>query len=305
MTGFALATACNLLLFPISSRTIIFRDAAAYIHALQASLKAQSVYIQKLELEDVMRLDLRQYDIEKKEDTMPSQDCQRKPSRTSREANALKDGIKALSAVHGKMYGDLAFAKREIALGCLNADDIDEMFKLLRSVMVPLIGMSTIVNAFTSLNEQLGQTRGEDDSKETEAPSSGKKNEQEERIDYLQSLQAPFEALVDIMQEGLDHTAIQLDLIPKKRRSSRPSNKDLEVGNDRLKPGSAGFVDHFQSGVDQFCSDHGNSFKHWSRDVDFGGAKSISVTQKEDGAVRRISEQQMHLGLYVSQIRLI
>ena len=307
MTGFALATVCNLVLFPISSRTVTFRDAAAYISALQAALKAQSVYILKLELEEVMMLDLQVND-GKKKDTGLSQDYQRAARRASGETKILQGCVKALTAVHGKMYGDLAFAKRETALGCLDADDIEEMFKLLRSVMVPLTGINTVVDIFTSMAEQPGRTRGEADIRETEASTSGKKDEREELSDFLQSLQAPFKALIDIMLQGLDHGAIQLDLIPKKHRDPRPVNKDLEVGSDGSEPGSARFVDHLQSQVNQFYSARGSSYNYWSHDAGFSGAKSTSATPERDNASRQIREhklqQQRYLGLYVSQIRV-
>ena len=309
MTGFALATGCNLLLFPTSSRTVTFRDAAAYIHALQAALRAQSVYIQKLKPEDLMGLDLQKDNGEKMNETGLLRDREGTVSRAGQEAKALKGAVKALTAAHGKMYGDLPFAKREMALGYLDADDIDGMSKLLRSVMLSLVTMSTIVDIFPSVAKQMRRTHDEADCRETETPSSEKKDGQEELSDVLQSLQAPFKALTDILHEGLDHAAIQLNLVPKQPRTSHPSDQDLELGGDGPKPGSAGFVDHLESEVDRFYSDRGGPFKHLSHDADLGGAKSTSVTLEKDDADRqirgRIVQQQMDLGLYVGPAGLI
>jgi hypothetical protein len=55
------------------------------------------------------------------------------------QATALKATLDGLKGLHGKLYGDLAFAKREIAWGKLDAKDIDEIFTHFRNILIPLI----------------------------------------------------------------------------------------------------------------------------------------------------------------------
>ncbi|KAL9104915.1 MAG: hypothetical protein Q9187_008846, partial [Circinaria calcarea] len=52
LTGFAIAFGVNLFVFPISSRDVVFKDASAYIKALQSTLKALTGYLQTLEDKD-------------------------------------------------------------------------------------------------------------------------------------------------------------------------------------------------------------------------------------------------------------
>jgi hypothetical protein len=72
------------------------------------------------------------------------------------QAKALRGSLDALLGLHGKLHGDMPFAKREIAWGKLDAKDLDEIFRLFRSILIPLIGMGTITDIFERIAERRG-----------------------------------------------------------------------------------------------------------------------------------------------------
>ncbi len=72
------------------------------------------------------------------------------------QAKALKASLTALTGLHGKLHGDIPFAKREIVFGKLDAKDIDEIFTLFRGILIPLIGMSTVTDIFERIAERRG-----------------------------------------------------------------------------------------------------------------------------------------------------
>jgi hypothetical protein len=72
------------------------------------------------------------------------------------EAKALKGAVTGLVGLHGKLHGDMPFGKRETAWGKLSAKDLDEIFRLFRSILIPIVGMSTITDIFERIAERRG-----------------------------------------------------------------------------------------------------------------------------------------------------
>ncbi|KAL9113179.1 MAG: hypothetical protein Q9187_007659, partial [Circinaria calcarea] len=144
LTGFAIAFGVNLFVFPISSRDVVFKDASAYIKALQTTLKALTGYLQTLEDKDMFSPNM---DPESEE-----------PSKVIQGTQKLKAALGGLSAIHGKMHGDLSFAKKEIAFGKLDAKDISTLFKLLRAAMLPQLGIGSHVLFTLELEKQPKQS---------------------------------------------------------------------------------------------------------------------------------------------------
>lgn len=108
--------------------------------AIRGTIKAQTAYLQSLETTNMFSED--EGEIVGKTNGSPSstdvpEDKRPKHSETP-EAKALKASIVGLTALHGKLHGDMPFGKREIAWGKLSPDDIDEIFRSFRAILVPL-----------------------------------------------------------------------------------------------------------------------------------------------------------------------
>lgn len=148
LTAFALCAGVNLFVIPITSRFVVNKEQAGYIGLIRATLKAQTGYLQSLENTDMFA-----------ESPGPSGSeegsAKTHPADTP-QAKALKATITGLTGLHGKLHGDMPFAKREIAWGKLDAKDLDEIFTLFRAILIPLIGMTTIADIFERIAERRG-----------------------------------------------------------------------------------------------------------------------------------------------------
>jgi hypothetical protein len=166
LTAFAISTGVSLFIIPISSRTVVFKEQAGYVQLIRATLKAQTTYLQSLETsnmfapeEPVKDYDEKDGESKKAKNNKKTNEKDKPHPAANIQAQALKGNVAALTALHGKLHGDMSFGKRETAWGKLDAKDIDEIFTLFRNILIPLIGMSTITDIFERIAERRGWVR--------------------------------------------------------------------------------------------------------------------------------------------------
>ena len=233
LAGFGIAVIVSFAVFPTTSRRTVFKKAAGYIDALRAALKAQAAFLQSLEDKDnfgtpeIAGLNNRRENPAKR---LHHEKPPTKP-RLNPQATALKAAVGALGELHGTINVEIAFAKTEIALGKLDATDISQLVRLLRSVMVPIVGMSSVADIFDRVADRRGWREASGETAE-ELEASKKKNDEEksEWSDIMKSLYGPFEALTKAVDEGLQHALFVLELSkrPKSERAS-PASKHKAV----------------------------------------------------------------------------
>lgn len=150
-TAFAIALGVNLFVIPVSSRTVVFKEAAGFIMTVRGVIKANTVYLQSLETDNMFSgehdntvNDTGNVKTDNERplgtDSPKTMVPEKKPLKVAEtaEAKVLKSSIAGLIALHGKLYGDLPFGKREVAWGKLCADDIEEIFRKFQAILVPL-----------------------------------------------------------------------------------------------------------------------------------------------------------------------
>jgi hypothetical protein len=128
LAALALAMGVNLLVFPISSRLVIFKELAGGITLLRGLVSLQKKYLASLE-----------------------------PDATfdaAMAAKALEETGAKMRELAGKMHADLPFAKRDIAWGKLDAKDLSEMVKLFRNVYIPVYVFGSLAPAPPTLRLQ-------------------------------------------------------------------------------------------------------------------------------------------------------
>jgi len=135
LLALALALGANLLVFPVSSRLVAFKELAGCIGLLRKTVQLQKAYLVRLESDDMFAVATRT-------DTNPGFPDADPAGRTNltkeaKAAKALKETVEALSALAGKLNADLSFAKRDVAWGKLDAKDLGDLFKYFRGVYVP------------------------------------------------------------------------------------------------------------------------------------------------------------------------
>lgn len=170
----------------------------------------------------------------------------------------------------GKIYADISFAKRELAIGKLKAEDIDSIHKLFQSILLPIYGMSSIADIFARASDRINASEGEQDKRhvsEAKAESIHQWNE------IMKKLRLPFEVITGAMVEGLQHAAYTLELekLPKQQEKknskngsatqSDPAFADVEASATAAKPGDAKFSAHLKKRIDDFYASRQSTIK--------------------------------------------
>ena len=106
----------------------------------------------------------------------------------------------------------MSFGKREVAWGKIDAKDMDELFNLFRSTLIPLIGMSTITDIFERIAERRGWVtvaNSRFNKAESWEPCGEKDREEEKRVwnEVMKTLHEPFDMVRSFLsQRGVLHT---------------------------------------------------------------------------------------------------
>jgi hypothetical protein len=307
LTGFAVAAGVHFVVFPVTCRKIVFKEFAGYLAALQGGLKAHQAYLHSLE-------DPGQFakamvgDVDSK-------------TATSVEAAGVRAAIGGISGLHGKLQGDLPFAKREIALGKLGPDDLKDLNKLVRLVMLPVVGLGAIMDIFDRIAASQGWTEAHLKEGLEPVEQERRKRILSEWSDNIKALRGAFDSIIEVMGEGLEHVALQLQLKkapkPKKKRTGSASSigeeaEDVEARAESTRPGDKGFADYldqktkiFNAGKQQtlrgWCERHGIelSTHFFDHPADAPYSES-SEKRNEDYEEHQRNQRQLYLLLYVS-----
>lgn len=240
LAGFAIALGVNLFIFPVSSRKVVFKEMTGYIMSFRGIMKAQNNYFESLQTVDMFR------------ETPPA-------------AAALKGAIAGVKALHGKMSMDMPFAKRDVAWGNLTASDISEIAKLLRQILLPMVGMTSMIDVLERIASQQGyKDKVEDDPYLEEL-------EQKAVNEYhllLRSLHEPFVGITAAMDEAFEHVLLTLKFkkaakVKADEGKGARSSEDVEAKAEVAHPGDEGFSKYFSLKIDEFYATREKSLKDW------------------------------------------
>lgn len=318
LTAFALATAVNLFIIPVTSRKVVFKEQAGYIGLIRGTLKAQKAYLTSLETSDMFATapadDVNGTDgdaeVQKKKTKKAGNKDTSHPAHNV-QAKALKGSLDALLGLHGKLHGDMPFAKRELAWGKLDQQDLDEIFRLFRSILIPLIGMGTITDIFARIAERRGwvevlNSKYHEAEKWEECGAQEKEKEKETWNAIMKTLHEPFEVVVQAMDEGLEHASLALELTPKPKAKQ---GDDIEAKAENPKPGDADFAKHLDQKMVEFYNRRGETLKAWARqkglsEAQFNAARTPGIDEDftPDEAQHRRDQQQLYLILYLEHL---
>lgn len=199
-TGFALASGVSLLIFPVNCRGIVFADIKSHLDGLRGALQANAEYLQSLETVDMFAI----------HDTK---------SGRSLEAEALESKMATLSALHAKLNGDVPFAKREIAVGKLGPDDIQECVRHLRMLMIPMAGLGAVPKIFEGVAKDRPWDRSRNLANADLNMKDARDEQEEKRVSSIQDwhhmmwlMRDPVANLTRLIIDGLEHVEIMLQL---------------------------------------------------------------------------------------------
>jgi hypothetical protein len=302
LTGLGVATGVSLFILPVSCRTLVTKQITSYLGALQKCLLAHKALLQNLEGKDAMSSMLIL------------------GSKPSPETIAVKASIGTLTTLHGKLQIDLPFAKKEIAYGKLRPDHFKELNKLLRMVMLPTIGMGSIIDILQQLATLRGWT--EDAIQNLgEMETADRDRSLREWTSNMKLVHEPFEGIINVMVEAVEHVLLQLQF--KKRPNIKPDSgiasttDDIESTAQATAPGDPGFAAYLARKSVGFYQEKHLTLMEWARkrgielpDDFFDHPNSVpyqfSKEYKQQGdAQRQQRQRQLYLLLYVSGLIFI
>ena len=194
-TGFGIATGVSLLIFPTNNRSIVFNGMSRFITSLRGVLKTNISYLQSLESTDMFS----------------------EEGAKTTESTMFQERTRELSREHAEIEIGLSFSKQEIAFGKLGADDIQNCFRHLRLIMIPVVGLSSLPDIFERVAEDRGWDRSKDFSKVSIEEIHGV--EEKTRVqaikdwqELLKLLREPLQSITAIIDQGLEHIELTLQL---------------------------------------------------------------------------------------------
>jgi len=249
LTGFGIGTGVSLFIFPFTMREVVFKEMTGYIMTLRKAMGANMAYITSLQ-----------------EGNMFSRTPTGNPGQSrSPQASAIKGIITGLAALHGKLSVDITLAKREIAIGKFGPDDIQEMFRRLRTLLLPIIGLSSVVDVFERVTEDHGWDNFSDVKSPENTADAEEKRHAESVHDWNQlsaMLHGPFSQIVGHIDDGFAHVLFTLELVKMPKKDA--SQKDEEAkGNREARPGEPGFTESMERIVADFQRKKADLLMHY------------------------------------------
>lgn len=313
LTGFGIATGVSFLFFPITSRKVVFKQVGAYVSALTAALRAQSAYLESLETADIFG-SLLKLNVQPMEDGKEhvTESGSRVELEKGPEVTTLKNCIHSLTELHGKILGDVPFAKREIAFGKLSAQDIDRLVRLLRAVFLPISGMSSVADVLNRVAEKRAWTAAAtDDSSVDTRVAPNRLRESQEWNAIMKALHRPFESMTSAMMGGLQHAAFALDLGngSDKLDLKISQHNDIESHRGNASPGDKKFGDYLEKQIEHFYQERKQGLTTWCEQKGIAlGTSTFSDplkypsqpgTVESDIQQHQSNQRQLYLVLYV------
>jgi hypothetical protein len=243
LTGQAISTGVSLLVIPVSSRKVFFGETTGFLQSCRGLLKAQMGFIQVMSrsasgwLEDA---NTASYE-----------------AAYDKKVAALRSASSGLLSLGAKLREDVMFAKREIAFGHLLETDIHMVHGLLRDIMIPITGLSTIADIAERSHCHFGRVQP------NQKPESSSELEQNGWEELFRGLSMAFETVVQILDESILHTLLLLGLVPSPKTKA-PG--DVEAGTDVPKPGDIKFGDYLEQKVRDFRKERSSELQRWAQE---------------------------------------
>ncbi|KAI2642921.1 hypothetical protein GGS21DRAFT_198709 [Xylaria nigripes] len=320
LTGCAIAAATSLIILPTPSRAVSTAQFKGTILLLQGVLKQEKEYLQSLEREDMFDVPAditasthtRSIVDDAKSKSRKKNEAQPEP-KTTAEANAIKATMFSLRLLAGKIYMDLPFAKRDIAWAKLAAKDLVTIMELLRSVVVPIQGIGTVIDIF----QRLAEKRGWITTSETPLDVLAEKIE-DKRVwnEVMKQLHHPFEELSVAISEGLQHAGMLLEILPRPKSSKKGGNQadssttqlDVESKGNLIQPGDPGFAEALKAKIKSFSSSRGVILYAWAKETGLITTGSSLDEMKKNNpllqpnTIHSSDQEQLYVLLYIETL---
>ena len=265
--AFGVATGVSLFIFPITTRTILFKKQTAYFGAMRGFLKKQETYYNAFRAYETLATQSSGASPEPKGSSDANVDPTKKYAFPEREA--LFASLNGLVALSIEIYNDTVYAKREISYGKLNGDDLQQLFRAFRSILIPMTGIRTMIEIFDRMAP--GKTTSEIGGT-VDSEANGKTELRLLWSRVIGAVHEDFEDISGVIDEGLEHAATVLEYLPNSRRAND------EEARGGTKPGDAAFAEHMDRKIQSFHRRRSEFLAVWTRERDTLQRERVGMT---------------------------
>ena len=188
-------------------------------------------------------------------------------------AEELKSARDEFATLHSDAYRELYYARQEIVWGKLTAEDLDTLFCLLRSAVLPLSGIGMLPAVFQKLSKTTSRMEGDTEDEGRMSFSADEDLFEDGTMPhFIQTLAERLEAAARLVNLGLQHAFISLELQRgrdffrhfKAKKMFKSSREDEETAGGRTTPGDADFARYFEEQRLDFYEQRKNLPKMWA-----------------------------------------
>ncbi|KAM3418373.1 hypothetical protein BST61_g4370 [Cercospora zeina] len=259
LTGFALAAGVSFFVFPMSSRKVVFKEMEGYLKGMSGLLKLQGAYLSSLETWEPEGQDQRP-GMDKFNDRKQKGPA---PLMMTESGKKMKAALQKVLELHTKMPTDIAFAKKEMAFGKLSPKDITETWKRMRSILVPIIGLNSVLDILQRRAEEAGWEK----QTTNEADAGSKRRQIDDLHELMKSLHEPVATQGAHLDAAFQHVLYTLELTkPPKKKKSGDEESAADAGP---VPGTATYAEGFRNQLDEFYHSKRHSVEEWRQQHGF------------------------------------
>ena len=294
LTGFGVGTGVNLVVFPMTSRTIATKQFGGMLGLMKAALGAHGTFMAAV--------------TEANQKVSDSNGARPDTTDVVAKAKALKQNLTALGELFSKAKLEISFAKKELGFGKLSPEDYSDIFARIAEILLPVIGMSTFLDIMASVRDR--KERRDKFLGDQETLEAVRLLETEEWLEVMAISQEPIAKAKMAFIQGLTHIGYVLELTPKPKIPKGDIEKNASADP---KPGDLGFVEYLEKAVQGYHSHRNSTVRAWceKKGIDLPSSfwadpeaeHSWKDTQSMTDAVRQTQQQQqLYLILYMEYL---
>ncbi|KAK6434592.1 hypothetical protein LTR95_009221 [Oleoguttula sp. CCFEE 5521] len=255
LSGLALSTGVHFFFVPLSSRTVVFKQMTGYLGCINEMLVVQTKYMQSLESLDPIELHAKHVEEQAQHAKKSKKPMKPRGPLDTPASDALHGTLMKLLELHSKLGGDIESAKREFAIGKLESKDIKELWKRLRFVFIPVLGLSSTIDI---LRRQAQRAHWDStDLPQGETDSNRRQVESVHRV--MRALHEPFASVTENIASGIQHAQITLELVKRPKAKT----EDVEGKAAQSAPGSPAFAEAFRQKLESFRKSRHLTLERW------------------------------------------
>ncbi|OJD12842.1 hypothetical protein AJ78_06622 [Emergomyces pasteurianus Ep9510] len=303
--GLTIATGVSLFVFPVTSRSKLFRGLRPFPNTVKSLLNAQIAYVRRSEKEGPWKLTRtatltgyatfgsilsRQATAAREGAAMPQ----------DKHSQALKTAMNGLNSMYSTLHDNLYYAKQEMAWGKLTSEDLDALVSLLRSILVSFSGIGMLPEIFRKLSKPINNTHnGVDERLRQDSAGSSSESEYDEHDGghFIGPLCARLESAAELVYQGIQHAMITLEISKVKdfptdikRQRFTFVARDEEAAGDPSGPGGEGFAALFETKLQEFFDQKSKLPETWATLNAFtsvNGGQGYRNQGQEDREIRK------------------